>query len=155
MKKIIPLILVVPFIATGALAGANKASIIDACDINPVFCGADGTSDLPDFASGFAIYNVTGDGTGLLTAMVKGSLADTAHSVFLCPGDLTPTGGFQNCTLVGTFTTNINGNGAFHKEFPSFPPTETVIAINVAGFSTVLANCPDDPDAFCDPDPLQ
>lgn len=90
----------------------------------------------------------------MLTAMVKGSLADASHSVFLCPGDFTPTGGFQNCSLAGTFTTNINGNGAFHKEFP-VAPADTVVAINVAAFATVLANCPDDMDALCDPEPLQ
>lgn len=141
-------------VANDAEAGANKVPVIDACEINAVFCGSGGQSDLPDFISAFAIFNPAQGDPAMLTVMIKGSLPDETHFVFLCPGTIT-TGGFTGCRLTGTFMTNINGHGAFHKEFFDGAPTEKVVAINVPNFATVLANCPDEPNANCDPKPLQ
>ncbi len=147
-------VLFITAVSNDVEAKANKVKVIDACDINEVFCAPDGSSDLPDFISGFAIFNPTRDGTAMITVMVKGSVPDAIHRVHLCPGVLTDLGGFDGCSEIGTFTANINGHGAFHMDWP-FIHTGTVVAINVHPFATILANCPAQWNADCTPDPLQ
>lgn len=135
-----------------ASAGANKVPLVDAClSIDIAFCQDGGTggqvSDLPEFISGFVIYNEPAGRFAMVTLMVRGSLPDTLHSVFRCPGTISGGvlgGGYSGCSAVGTFMTNIDGEGALHANLDA-TVTDTVIAINVPGFATVLANPPDAP----------
>ena len=138
-----------------AHAGANKVALIDACEIHPVFCASGGGSDIPGFISGFAVFNAGGDPPSL-TLHIKGSIPMETHRVFLCPGAINDAGGFTGCRLVGAFETNGNGHGGLHVEFVDGPPAEKVVAINVPVFATVIANCPNEPNALCAPaEPLQ
>jgi hypothetical protein len=133
-------------------AGATKVPLVDAClHIDVAFCengGAGGrVSDLPEFMSGFVIYNEPAGRFGMVTLMVRGSLPDTVHSVFRCPGTVNGGiggGGYSGCSALGAFMTNIDGEGAFHANL-DMTVTDTVIAINVPGFATVLANPPGAP----------
>jgi len=133
-------------------AGANKVALVDAClQIDIAFCQNGGTggqiSDLPAFISGFVIYNEPAGRFSMVTLIVNGSLPDTPHSVFRCPGAISVgvnVGGFTGCTFIGSFVANIHGDGAFHTTLDA-TVTDTVIAINVPNFATVLANHPDDP----------
>ena len=135
-----------------ASAGATKVPLVDAClQIGVAFCQNGGVggqvSDLPEFVSGFVIYNEPAGRFAMVTLMVRGSLPDTVHSVFRCPGTIgggVLGGGYSGCSALGTFMTNIDGEGAFHVNLDS-TVTDTVIAINVPGFATVLANPPDAP----------
>ena len=136
-------------------ASSSTMPLIDACIINPVFCGTDGTTDLPDFISGFAAFDSAPDGTSTLTVEVHGSLPNESHSVHLCPGSLSNTNGFTGCRTIGFFMTDIYGDGSFSMVFPDGTPAEEVVAINVPVFSTVLANCPAQPNADCEPAPTQ
>jgi hypothetical protein len=123
-----------------AWARANKVPLVDAClHIDAAFCqdgGAGGqVSDLPEFISGFVIYNEPAGRFAMVTLMVRGSLPDTVHSVFRCPGTISGGvggGGYSGCSAVGTFMTNIDGAGAFHTNLDA-TVTDTVIAINVPG----------------------
>jgi hypothetical protein len=133
-------------------AGATKVPLVDAClHIDIAFCqegGAGGrVSDLPEFISGFVIYNEPAGRFAMVTLMVQGSLPDTVHSVFRCPGTFSGGvngGGYSGCSALGTFMTNIDGEGAFHTKLDT-TVTDSVIAINVPDFATVLANPPDAP----------
>ena len=133
-------------------AGATKVPLVDAClHIDIAFCQNGGTggqvSDLPEFASGFVIYNEPAGRFAMVTLMVRDSLPDTVHSVFRCPCAISGGvlgGGYGGCSALGTFMTNIDGEGAFHTNLDR-TVTDTVIAINVLGFATVLANPPDAP----------
>jgi hypothetical protein len=136
---------------------AVKVPLTDACDINPVFCGTGGTSDIPEFLSGFAIFvaGVRNGQDALMTVMVNGSTPNEVHRVYLCPGTVSDTTGFVGCRLIGSFITNIEGKGAFHTEFRDGVPPERYLALNVVGLATVLANCPDSPSANCgEPRPM-
>src|SRR5688500_620403 len=94
-------------------AGATKAPPVDAClAIDIAFCKDGGVggriSDLPGFMSGFVIYNEPAGEFSMVTLMVRGSLPDTVHSVFRCPGNVSGGvlgGGFSGCSLLGTFLT--------------------------------------------------
>lgn len=130
-----------------AFAKAKKVPMVDACiEINGVFCSGDGvTSDLPAFISGFTIFNPTNDGNAMLTVMIKGSVPNEDHSVFLCPG-VVGGGGFSGCQGIGVLITNRNGNGTFHMEWE--PVLQWVldshaVALNASVFATILANCGD------------
>ena len=129
--------------------------IIDACKINPVFCGSGGRSDVPGFISGSAGFLPEGGNRAKLSLTIKGSLPGVVHSVFLCPGAISNTGGFVGCRNVGSFTTNRNGQGSFSKEILDGTRKEKVVAINVPKYQTVLANCPNEQNARCKPKPLQ
>jgi hypothetical protein len=63
-------------------------------------------SDLPEFVSGFVIYNEPAGRFAMVTLMVRGSLPDTVHSVFRCPGTFSGGvlgGGYSGCSALGTF----------------------------------------------------
>jgi len=141
-------------VGTMSVASTSKVPMIDACAINPVFCGADGTSDVPNFESGFAVLTQTPGRVSSLTLQVKGSIPNDIHKVLLCPGQISNLGGFQNCTVLATFTTNDEGHGAFHATLDG-TITQKVVEINVDPFATVLTTCPDEPNADCDSAPLQ
>jgi hypothetical protein len=138
--------------ASPSWAGASKVALVDAClQIDIAFCQNGGNggpiSDLPAFISGFVVYNEPAGRFSMVTLMVNGSLPDAPHFVFRCPGALlggVNGGGFTGCALVGSFLTNIHGDGAFHAQLDA-TVTDTVIAINVPPFATVLANHPGDP----------
>ena len=97
-------------------------------------------SDISEFMRGFAILNIARNGQATLTVMVNKSVPDTSHDVYTCPGSHRENG-FDDCDLIGTFTTNINGTGAFFWE-DAVAPTGQVIALNVPDFDTILANDP-------------
>jgi hypothetical protein len=138
----------------GCQATYVRVSIIDACDINPVFCNSGGESEVPGYESGSASYRQFGQSSATVKVTLRKSLVETEHAVFLCPGALSDSGGFQGCSPVGGFATDADGNGSFQEKFSDIDSLYTVIAINVAPFATVLANCPDEPNVSCDPDPL-
>ena len=135
----------------------NKVELIDACEINDIFCSEDGTSDIPDFLSAYAVFNANvhqGD-AAMLTLVVRGSVPNESHKVILCPGEISNDWGFTGCRLVGTFTTNVNGNGTIHMNFPDGVPAERHLNVNTPAFATVLATCPDAANSFCaEPQPL-
>ena len=129
----------------GARAQPNKVNLVDAClYIDEVFCGGDRSNILPDFMTGFAIFSPSLDGTAMLTVMVKGAKPNATHIVYLCPGEVGPSG-YENCSRTGTFLTNANGHGSFHKEWDEASgdtePTQNAVNINVLPSQTVLANC--------------
>ena len=141
------LVLGLMIVPHNAQAGVTKVSLLDACiEFDDVFRaeGQLGLSDIPEFMKAFAILNIAKDGQAILTVVVNKSAPDAEHEVFSCDqaGDY---GSFSPCHSLGVFTTNINGDGAFHMEFETFYDWN-VIALNTEVFDTILAN-----DAVTDP----
>ena len=132
---------------------SNGGDIIDACLINKVFCGTFGRSDLPNSQGsrrGIYSYIIKASST-LVQGNVGDSLPDKTHTVHLCPGTISNTGGFTGCRRIGVFRTDETGRGEFVITIPGQVRREQVLAINVQEFGTVMANCPDQPNAHCTP----
>lgn len=132
-----------------------RVSIIDACNINPVFCDSYGNSEVPGFKSGVATYRQLGKSPPTLRIGIENSLANSDHEVYLCPGVLTEDGGFQDCSSAGNFKTDHKGNGEYQGKVKVTEKLDSVIALNVGSLGTVLANCPDQPNTRCQADPLE
>lgn len=127
------------------------AELIDACQINNVFCSNGGRSKLGEtgpIRRGVATYSFTAS-SATLYVRISQSLRGLDHTVFLCPGTISNTGGFTGCNQVGTFRTDNQGGGTFRKDFRERIPMGQVVAINAGVSGTVLANCPNEPNAGC------
>ena len=154
-KSVIPSFAIFFILSTLSFYAHGDVPLLDACLIHKVFCGSGGDSDLPTgpHIRGSASLSFVAGGT-VLSVGVNRSFGNRAHTVLLCPGTLSNTGGFTGCNRIGRFKTDELGRGKFRIEIRSRAQLGQVVAINVKPFYTVIANCPDQPGVTCAPKPL-
>ena len=156
MKKVVFILLVVLLllVAVSAVTHATPPTpektllpLVNACtNVGPAFCNPPepgNDNEAPD-AVGMVSFNPIPVDRDVLRVIVKMSLPDTLHQVFLCPGDgnFGPgQGGYVGCTWLGEFDTDATGSGKFILDYPGeFLPDWRVVNINTPATGTLLSS---------------